>query len=302
MTRVLITGATGFVGRHLAEALLREGREVHLLVRESSDQTVLADLSGRPVIYKHDGSTAGMLDILRRAQPQTVFHLASCILSEHKEKDIEPLVRSNVLLGTQLLEASSQSGVKFFINTGTYWQHYKGDGYDPVALYAATKQAFEDILAYYIAVTPLRALTLTLFDTYGPRDRRRKLLTLLREVERAQVPLPMSPGEQLIDMVYIEDVIKAYLRAEALLREERPDILGGRFAVSTGRRLSLRDIVEIYQKFIGCSLKVVWGGRPYRRREVMVPWQGRTLPGWNAAVAFEEGLRLTLQEDKKHAR
>ena len=68
---------------------------------------------------------------------------------------------SNITFGTQLVEAMVANGCYQFVNTGTSWQHYENDEYNPVNLYAATKQAFEDILRYYVETSALRVITLT---------------------------------------------------------------------------------------------------------------------------------------------
>jgi nucleoside-diphosphate-sugar epimerase len=222
--------------------------------------------------------------------PDTVFHLASLFLSEHKPTDIERLISSNLLFATQLAEAMVQAGVWQLVNTGTSWQYYDGSAYNPVNLYAATKQAFEAILAYYVETTALRVITLKLYDTYGPGDRRQKLLHLLRRVAERQEPLAMSPGEQLIDLVHIDDVLHAYVIAADLLREGRVTAHDS-FAVSSGAPVRLRDLVELYEKLLMRKLPIEWGGRPYRNREVMMPWHtGRVLPGWIPQISFETGL------------
>jgi nucleoside-diphosphate-sugar epimerase len=286
----LVTGATGFIGSHLASRLVRDGWEVHLVVRPESDMAVLAELRGSVTVHAHDGTTNGLQAIVSTAAPRTVFHLASLFLSDHRSADIERLVSSNLLFATQLAEAMVQAGVRQLINTGTSWQHFEGRDYCPVNLYAATKQAFEAILAYYVETTPLRVITLKLYDTYGPGDRRQKLFHLLRQVAERQEPLAMSPGEQLIDLVHIDDVLEAYISAADLLLQER--IAGHEsFAVSSGAPIKLKDLVAAYARLLGRDLPIQWGGRPYRSREVMIPWHsGTALPGWQPRVSLEEGL------------
>jgi nucleoside-diphosphate-sugar epimerase len=220
-----------------------------------------------------------------------VFHLASLFLAQHTPDDIEQLVRSNVLFATQMAEAMTQAGCWRLINTGTSWEHYENAAYNPVNLYAATKQAYEVMLAYYLATTPLQAVTLKLFDTYGPNDPRPKLFTLLRQSAGEGKPLAMSPGEQLIDLVHIDDIVRAYLMAADRL-------LAGavhgheRYAVSSGNPLPLQKLVEIYCQVTGIKLPIHWGGRPYRQREVMIPWQnGTPLPSWKPEVELVEGIK-----------
>ncbi|MBT0653786.1 NAD-dependent epimerase/dehydratase family protein [Geomobilimonas luticola] len=288
--KALLTGATGFIGSHVARRLVESGWSVHVILRADSDLSPISGILDRITVHRHDGSTEGLEDIVRQVAPDTVFHLASLFLAQHRPEDVESLVRSNVLFGAQLLEAMVKHGVRRLVNTGTSWQHYESRDYSPVNLYAATKQAFEDILRYYVEATSLRAISLKLFDTYGPGDPRPKLFTLLRRVAQEQQPLAMSPGEQLIDLVYIDDVTDAFLMAaERLLA----DLVPGHesYAVSSGAPVRLRELVETYGRVLDRPLPIQWGGRSYREREVMVPWNaGKSLPGWRPKVGLEEGI------------
>ena len=296
MRKAVLTGATGFIGGHLTRALLAEGWELHLIVMPGVGLGTIADLESCVRVYPHDGTTEQLLSLMELVKPDVVFHLASLFLAQHKPADIQQLITSNVLFATQLAEAMVQAGCYRLINTGTSWEHYENCAYNPVNLYAASKQAFEVMLAYYVATTPVKAITLKLFDTYGPNDPRPKLFTLLQSIAASGEPLAMSPGEQLIDLVYIDDIIRAYVAAaERLLSDKVGD--HERYAVSSGEPFSLRDIVAVYGQVIGRVLPIEWGGRPYRPREVMVPWNcGPVLPGWRPLVGLEEGIRLLITE------
>lgn len=117
----LITGATGFVGAHLAKRLINDGWGVHIIARPNSSLNIISDIIERLTIYRHDGTTDRVLDILNEARPKIAFHLASLFLAEHQSKDIEPLIKSNILFGTRLVEAMVKNGVYSLINTGTSW-------------------------------------------------------------------------------------------------------------------------------------------------------------------------------------
>ncbi len=204
----LVTGATGFVGSHLVRRLLQDGWQVHVLHRATSELPIFSEFADT-IKHVYDGSTDSMMRCVAQAKPDIVFHLASLFLSQHETKDVDSLVLGNVLMGTQLLEAMSVNGVTRIVNTGTSWQHYDNKDYNPVCLYAATKQAFEAILEYYVQACGVRAITLKLFDTYGPDDRRPKLFNLLSDAVKTGVTLNMSEGGQFIDPVFIDDVIDA---------------------------------------------------------------------------------------------
>ncbi|MCP3873876.1 MAG: NAD(P)-dependent oxidoreductase [Desulfobacteraceae bacterium] len=296
-TTALVTGATGFVGSHLARRLQHEGWDVHAIARQTSEKDRIVSLKNI-TWHIHDGTTNGMRDIFEAARPDIVFHLAAMFITEHEIEHIEPLISSNILFGTQLLEGMRINNVNKLINTGTSWQHYKGNDYCPVNLYAATKQAFEALLKYYVETTDLKVITLKLFDTYGLDDPRPKLISLLKRVFETQETLSMSKGEQLIDLVYIDDVVEAYIVAtERLMFVESNNV--EEYAVSSKHPITLKAIVEYFEEVTDSKMPIIWGSRPYKNREVMNSWRtGESLPGWKPETTIKSGIEKILTSNK----
>lgn len=276
----LVTGATGFIGGHLVRSLLVDGWETHAIVRPFSNATTLRDVLGNSNVHEHDGSTSGLISIVGSVGPLAVFHLASAVITDYVAVDVEALIRSNILFGTQLLEAMAVAGVSVIVNTGTISQHYEGREYSPVYLYSATKQAFQDVLQFYCEARGLHAVTLELPDTYGPGDKRPKLLTLLAGAARTGETLALTPGDQFLDLLHVDDVAHGYeVAADGLLTGKLPS--PSRYRLSSGSLVRLKDVVELYREATGHTVSVVWGGRPYRVREVMEPRSPvPVLPGW----------------------
>ena len=107
----------------------------------------------------------------------------------------------------------------------------------------------------------------------------------------AGAALDLSAGEQLIDPVYIDDVVEAFLLAGRRLMSGTP-VAKEEYAVSSSRPVSLREFVAAYATVAGHKLDLRWGTRPYRTREVMVPWNaGAPLPGWQPKISLEQGMR-----------
>lgn len=289
--RALVTGATGFIGAALTRRLLADGWEVHVLLRASSS----ADgLPPQARVHRHDGGTLQLIDLMRAAAPQAVFHLASLFLAAHQPEDVERLISANLLFSTQLVEAMSACGVRQLVNTGTSWEHYQDQAYNPVCLYAATKAAFTALLRYYVEARALRVVTLKLFDTYGAGDPRPKALNLLKRVANEGVSLGMSPGEQLVDLVYIDDVLDAFMLAYEQMATQPAAM--EEYGVSSGAPLPLKELAALYARVSGKPLAIEWGGRPYREREVMLPWHSyRGVPGWRPKVGLAQGLALFHQ-------
>jgi nucleoside-diphosphate-sugar epimerase len=300
--RALVTGATGFVGYHLVRALVREGWEVHVVLRPFSDRGTLRDVLDRLTCHTHDGSTDGLIALVRTARPAVVFHLASLFVAEHRPEQVEPLLSSNLLFGTQLLEAMAACDVLSLVNTGTSWQHYRGRAYSPVCLYAATKQAYEAILQFYVEACDLRVITLMLSDTYGPGDRRAKLFRALRESRTMAEPIAMSAGEQVLDLVHIDDVVDAYRAASRRVRSFKAGRCE-RYSVHSGEPIRLKDLVDLYATLGRRALRVSWGARSYRKREMMTPWtRGAWLPGWRPRTPLRKGLRHLIDAEDQDDR
>lgn len=295
MKSALVTGVTGFIGGRLAERLLAHGCTVHVVLRATSTEVRLP-----PGVeaHRHDGTVAGLTAIVAATAPEIVFHLASLYLADHRPDQLDALVSSNILFPAQLAEAMAAAGAGRLINTGTAWQHYRGDGgYSPVNLYAATKQACGDILRYYHDARGLSVITLKLFDTYGAGDTRRKLVQLLVDAAAGGQPLGLSPGEQILDLTHVDDVVDAFLVASArLLAEEAP--LEETFFVA-GERLSVRELASVVETVLGRPINAQFGARPYRSREVMqpiAPADHDRLPGWRPRHTIDTALCQLLPE------
>lgn len=286
----LVTGATGYVGSRLASRLARDGWIVHVIVRKGSSLGLLKECVNRLSIHVHDGSSRRMLAIFALTKPSVVFHFAANAIAEHRAEDLDQLVVANVLFSSQVVEAMYRNETRYMVNTETFWQHYSGtDAYDPVCLYAATKQAFRDILLFYLKTSRISAISLVLYDTYGPSDPRRKLFYLLRESASYGGQVDMTPGDQIVDMTHVEDVVEAYLVAGEMLLTGK--VKFETYSVSSGQRMTLRELVEVVVNATGLAIRPRWGAKQYRKNEVMVPWLGQPLPGWSPRIDLASGVR-----------
>jgi nucleoside-diphosphate-sugar epimerase len=289
MKHAIITGATGFVGSNLCRYLLKKQWKISIISRPTSNYNNLKDLTEQLNIFEYSGELEALVAFFKSTPVDVVYHLASQVVVDHQSDQIDHLVDSNITFGLHILEAMKESGHKLLINTGTYWQHYNSEGYNPVNLYAATKEAYEALIKYYVASEGVRAVTLKLFDTYGEMDQRPKLINLLHTFSDNKEVLKVSPGNQKIDLVHIDDVVKAYESAYNHLVNGSFDY--ETFGVSSGHPIPLRELISTFERVTQKKINVVWGGRPYRKREVMNPWQSyKTLPNWKAEISLEEGL------------
>lgn len=290
--RALVTGATGFIGGRLVKCLAANGWEVHALTRErqnsfNNDKTCNW--------HHYDRTYESVSKAIVSSCADVVFHLATLFVSEHQPADIDGLVDANLRFGMQLLEAMHQNDVKRLVNTGTNWQHFNGTGYDPANLYAATKQAFIDVAEFYVKAHNFRIVTLEIFDTFGEGDTRIKLLNLLLTAARNDASIDLSPGDQELSLVHVEDITFAFeIVAQELLRSRETATLNT-YSLPADNFFSVKKLVTIIEEIIGRKMKVNWGGRQYRNREVMVPTQlFQRPPSWKQKRSLENFIKSEL--------
>ena len=290
---ILVTGATGFIGTNLTREL-RKSNNIYILARSEGEPESL----GLPGYIMSDDIEA-LAEYIREKEIEGIIHLASLYLVAHKPDQVRDIISSNVYFGTAVLEAISLSGcVKWFLNTGSIWQNYnvKGMEYNPVNLYAASKQAFIDMAKYYTDVFGIRFCTLKLSDTYGPNDTRRKIFNLFREYSESGEILKMSPGEQLIDVLYIDDIITGFIHLVNMMVSDKEVM--DQYVLTSGKQIPLKTVAKTFEEVSGRTLNIIWGGLPYRKREVMIPWKGPKLEGWEAKISLKEGIADYLLKEK----
>ena len=211
----------------------------------------------------------------------------------HNANDIAGLITDNVTLTAQLCEAAIAAKCSSLVAAGTGWQNAGSPANDPTpapnTLYAASKQAADDIIDYYSAMAGLNAVTLKIYDSYGPEDPRRKFLAILREAAIKNEVIDASPGNQRLYMVHVDDLVDGFIHAGNLLTIGE---LRGRTShtLPSPTAMTLREIAEIWMRVNRQQVNINWGSKPHRPGEVMVPWDGVPLPGWSPHTSLNTGL------------
>lgn len=297
-TRILVTGASGYLGSHLLRRLTSmDSLDLHILTNKRNVPQPSARRATRVCVHpplQHGALRA----VIRDIRPQLCFHLAACTLIEHDSNDLHRLVQDNIEFGLHILDALADLGECRFVNVGTGWQHLDNAPYRPVNLYAATRQAFQDLCTFYAEAHPVQVATVKFFDIYGPEDCRRKLLPALRTALANGAPLDVSAGEQWLDMLHVEDAVSALLTA-ATLSPEALERNIGQFSAPGPERIQLKALIELYGSLCGRPVPVRLGAKAYRVREVFDPRQPcPPLPGWAAGIGLRPGLESVIAADR----
>lgn len=290
MKRVLITGITGYIGSHLAEGLVKKGYEVYGLIRQPLHTEYINDFTDKLQLKTYTGTYSSVLNFVKEVKPDIIYHMATCYAIRHNSDQIAEMNGCNLLLGNYILEAMKECKIRNIVYLTTAFCHYNNEKYNPVNLYAATKQAFSDIMRYYTEACEIHSLTLVLTDSYGPNDKRSKILNSIKKAYKENQSIKLSSGTQIYDVLYISDIVGALERAADLLEQQKEN--SSVYQIYNDNPLSLRETVDLLQKTNGIHIETKWGACPQAVRGI----NGKVrvdppLPGWKVRVSLEEGLK-----------
>ncbi|MDX8380855.1 MAG: NAD-dependent epimerase/dehydratase family protein [Ghiorsea sp.] len=293
MQTVLLTGATGFLGSQLLEALLNAGYKVIVLKRSTSDTGRINQLLSLIKVY--DVDCIPLENAFKEQRVDAVIHTAC-----HYGRDIEStadLVESNVMFGLRVVDACIQHNVRTFVNTDTFFNNGEGKQ-KHLSGYILSKKQFVEWL--YQKSNSLQIINLKLQHMFGPKDGGSKFIPwVISEMDQRKAEINLSPGDQLRDFIYIDDVVAAYLT-----------VLNGQMKlpsfitldVGTGKLTSLKQFLNTLKLIYGNIFGEVrghlnFGAVPYLEGELMTVEVDNTELmnlGWSAKVSLEKGIENLL--------
>lgn len=304
--RVLMTGATGFVGSCLARRLVETGYDVHIFSRTGSDRWRIADLAGRLTEHLVDLRDAGqVLVTVDKIQPAAICHLAT-----HGgfafQQETSAILESNFLGTTNLLRACEQVGFSSFINTGSSSEYgtkdtpmREEDLLEPVGDYGVSKAAATLFCRSEALKKGLPVVTLRLFSPYGPWDDPKRFVPYaIKSLLRGETPRFSSPAS-VRDYVFIDDVLDLYL---GLIKE--PHCGGEMFNVASGSQSSIGELFSLLAQIINPGITPAWGAlgsqRPEPRTWVADIGKAERELGWKPVVTLQAGLTKTCGWLREH--
>ena len=290
--RILVTGASGFIGSALVGRLHAAGAEVHGFTRRDREPDAA-------VRHWRIGDVAD-LDAVRAAmaasRPDTVFHLAAEVIGGRGIEAVLPTLRANLVGAVHVLQAASEIRCSRIVIFGSFLQEPVGRSPDvvPSSPYGAAKWAAAAYGRMFHALYGSPVVIVRPSMIYGPGQRDLEKIVPYTTLSLLQDRAPrLSSGRWRVDWLYVDDL------ARALVATAVVDGLEGRtLDLGSGEQRSIREVVLAIAALTGSSVKPMFGSRPDRpfepRRPAVDVETVASILGWAPAVTIREGLARTI--------
>jgi nucleoside-diphosphate-sugar epimerase len=288
--RLLVTGASGFIGARLCRRAADAGAVVHALSRGAQP-----DADG--VRWERGDLTdeAVARDLVRRVQPDLVLHLASEVTGSRDLQFVLPMLRANLLAAVNLMVACAEAGRPRVVLAGSMEEPDMGDA-DAVAQspYAVAKWSQLAYARHFHALHDLPVVHLRVFMVYGPGqlDVRKLVPYVTVSLLRGEAP-KLTSGARAVDWIYVDDVVDAFLRAGVV-----PGAEGRSLDVGSGELVTARALVERLHELVGGDVEPAFGAiadRQLERVRAADPALAEEAIGWRPQTRLDDGLARTVE-------
>jgi UDP-glucose 4-epimerase len=293
----LVTGAAGFIGQHLVEALAARGRTVRGLDDERSGDWSRSEAPVERITTSLEELSATRLDELCDGV-EAVYHLAAEKYNSPRAT-AETIVAVNVVATQRLFAAAARAGVRKVVFTSSLYAYgslgpepmRESDLPAPTTVYGVSKLAGEHLLRVAERDRDLNWTAARLFFIYGPRQfaeggYKSVIVSNFERIRRGERPTVYGDGEQILDYVHVGDCI------EALLGMEADEHHGRTFNVASGQGISINDLTRTMLDVAGSKLHPVQGPADWTQGTTRVGdtrLAARVLK-WTASMPIEEGV------------
>jgi nucleoside-diphosphate-sugar epimerase len=293
--RVLVVGASGFLGRHLCPRLRDAGAEIHAVSRRRAHAHPSAERWWTADVADEVSTRA----LVRAVKPDIAVHLGALTNAAPDLALVVPTFRSALASTVNLLAALTEQGCRRIVLAGSI-EEPVGDAtvVQPASPYAAAKWAASAYARMFHALYQAPVVVARLTLAYGPDQLERKVIpSTILALLRGQRPRVTS-GTRFWDLIYVDDAVEALVR---LAEGRAPD--GATVDIGTGRLTTLRSVVEHLAAIVDPTMVPAFGAvadRPLTESRAADAAATAAMLGWRATTSLEAGLRRTVEWYRAH--
>ncbi|GAI22924.1 unnamed protein product, partial [marine sediment metagenome] len=245
--KILITGATGFVGKNLTARCVNEGFNCAIITRDTEKSNNLFGNSVTHILFNKNNTS--YKDEIKKFNPEIIVHLASYLTASDNYENMIELIKTNIEFTCFILDSLKNTDVKYFINTGSFSEYYHCDGkLDPAYLYSATKTASRILIDYYSKILDFKYLNIIPYTIYGSGDNSKKIIDIIYDSLENPTPISLTKGEQVLDFIHVDDVTDFYI---AILKNIQKIQNHSVYHLGSGKGTSIIDLVKLIEKISG---------------------------------------------------
>lgn len=302
VAKIVITGATGFIGRNLARKLAERNYEVHAWVRPQTQKSeILQALNSFALVREISlADEKALAQAFEKIRPDFVIHLASLTLPSRNPADFFPHIENTLEPALHLAQAIPSS-VKLSLFVGTCEEYGSGDvpfleTQTPRVLspYGWAKITAKSAVEWIAKTRKIPVCWVRPFLTFGPGQSSKQLVPVLVDACHSGKRVALTPGMQTRDFIFIDDVCQHFVR----ILENHEKAIAGTFNFCSGVPRSVHEVGELVQKIAGKG-DLGWGDLPYREGEVMSFYGSREnflkTFGELLLTDFESSIRKTVE-------
>ncbi len=288
--KILVTGASGFIGSHLCRRLLQMGNEVVGISRKEQKKNDTCSLWMKLDLKDSKAVMQG----LESVKPDMIFHLASHVVGARDLERVVPTFEDNLASSVNILRAAAHVGCQKLVLTGSLEEPEIGDRFAvPSSPYAAAKFAASAYGRMFHALYGTPVTIARLFMVYGPgqSDLSKLIPYVILSLLRGEVP-KLSSGHRLVDWIFVKDVIDGFL---AIANASNID--GHTIDLGSGRASSIQDIVQRIFSLMSAEVQPSFGSipdRPMEQVRLADIADTKVKTGWEASTSLEVGLQRTI--------
>ncbi len=283
--KVLVSGASGYIGKNLCEGLAASDIEFAALIRRTSQSTLFSELGIQTYLIDTESPEEDLMAACSDFEPTSIVHAAGVWSNGRNSEDLGKLVQMNICYSTHLALAALNVNAKFY-NLATYWQLSQPKVFTIKNFYTQTKQTFEDLLDSLIEHEGISATSLYLYDNFGPQDSRGKIVDLLVANKGNPIPLKMSDPSKYLNLLYIRDVV------DGIISSLRMQTTPRNLEIANSHLVTLRKLVELVEASLNVEINVEWE----KDYSVVDDYVSHTYHypqpvNWNPKFTFQDGIR-----------